>query len=43
MEFEIEIREVEGKDALKMIDYNSSVGGETDFLSFGENAFKISE
>ena len=43
MDIEIEIREAEGKDALKMIDYNSTVGRETDFLSFGENTFKISE
>ena len=43
MDFEIEIREADGKDALKMINYNTSVGAETDFLSFGESTFKISE
>lgn len=33
------IREANGKDAKKMIDFYNVVGGETDFLSFGKNEF----
>lgn len=35
------IREAEEKDAQLMIDFYNLVGGETDFLSFGKNEFKM--
>jgi len=38
-----EIREACGADAEKMIIYNKKVGSETDFLSFDEKTFDISE
>lgn len=37
------IREASGADAKEMLHYNNIVGSETDFLSFGENTFNISE
>lgn len=36
------IREAKVNDAKAMIDYCNLVGGETNFLTFGENEFKIS-
>ena len=39
---ELVIREAEGLDAEKMLQYNSIVGAETDFLSFGADTFNIS-
>lgn len=38
---EMIIREAEKKDAQSMIDFYNFVGGETDFLSFGKNEFKM--
>ena len=35
-------REVEPADAAELLKYNSTVGGETDFLSFGADSFNIS-
>jgi len=39
---EVIIREAEKEEAQLMIDFYNVVGGETDFLSFGENEFKMS-
>ncbi|MDM5188198.1 GNAT family protein [Bacillus sp. DX4.1] len=38
---EVFIREVSKEDAKRMIDFYNIVGGETDFLSFGENEFSM--
>ena len=38
---EVVIRELENKDAEAAVSYLNSVGGESDFLSFGENEFKL--
>ena len=35
-------REVEASDAVELLKYNSKVGGETDYLSFGADSFNIS-
>ena len=35
-------REVEASDAAELLKYNSKVGGETDYLSFGADSFNIS-
>lgn len=40
-EKEVIIREAQKKDARSMIDFYNFVGGETDFLSFGKNEFKM--
>ena len=35
------IREAKVNDAKAMLEYCNLVGGETDFLTFGENEFKM--
>jgi RimJ/RimL family protein N-acetyltransferase len=37
---EVVLRKATVEDALNMIDFYNTVGGETDFLSFGKNEFK---
>ena len=39
----IEYRKALAEDAKGLLEYNSIVGRETDFLSFGSNTFKITE
>jgi RimJ/RimL family protein N-acetyltransferase len=38
---EVILREAKKEDAQSMIDFYNLVGGETDFLSFGKNEFKM--
>ena len=40
---ELIFREATGADAAEMIRYTKTVGKETDYLSYGENTFNISE
>jgi len=40
---ELTVRRAREEDAKRIIDYINLVGGETDYLSFGENEFEVTE